>query len=236
MYIVLDIVALVIIVSSVLYGWRKGLILTVAGIVITVVSIGAAWGIATAFTPVVSNVLEDNLAPTINEVLNAAAVGNDMLPDMSALSGEKLSAATQEAVKNLGFSGGEDNVIVSAITNKVQEAGVSLRTAMISTLCRTVAFSGLFIFGFILLRAALEFAAHFTSRMFRLPGLNLLDTLGGIGAGLLHGILLLFIIGWALQFAGVFISSEEIGKTLVIRHFTDSGLLDGLSKSLANKI
>jgi len=236
MAVILDIAALVIIVSSILYGWKKGLILTAAGIIITVVSLAASWGIATAFTPMVSDVFETNLAPTINAALNAAAVGNDMLPDMSAITDARFAAATQEAVNNLGFSGKGDDVLVSAITRKVQETGASLRTATVSTMCRVAAFSGLLIFGFIFIRAGLEFAAHFVSRMFRLPGLGLINSIGGIGVGLLHGLVLLLILGWALQFAGFLIPAEDIGKTAIVRHFTDSSILNGLSRALAEKL
>jgi len=236
MSVILDIIALAIIVSSILYGWKKGLILTVAGVIITVLSILVSWGIATAFTPMVADVFETNLGPTINAAIEAAAVGDDMLPDMSAITDARFAAATQEAVSNLGFSGESDDMIVSAITRKVQETGASLRTATISTICRAVAFSGLLVFGFILVRGGLEFAAHFVSRMFRLPGLGLINSIGGMGAGLLHGIVLLFIFGWALQFAGVVISAEEVGQTTLVRHFTDTSLLSGLSRALADKL
>jgi uncharacterized membrane protein required for colicin V production len=235
MSVILDIIAIVIITASILYGWRKGLILTIAGVIITIVSLAASWGIATAFTPMFSQVIETNLMPTINEALNAAAVGSDMLPDLSAITDGRITAATQEAVSSLGF-GGNNNAITSAINRKIQETGLSVRDATASTICRAVAFSGLFIFSFLILRAVLEFAAHFVSKIFKLPGLNLINSLGGIGVGLLHGILMLSIIGWSLQFAGMIISAEEVAQTQVMRHFTNSWLLDWLSNALAQKL
>ncbi|MCL2637781.1 MAG: CvpA family protein [Oscillospiraceae bacterium] len=222
MTVLLDIIAVVIIACSVLYGLRKGLILTVAGIVITIVSIGAAWGIASAFSPPLSEALEKNLAPAVDEVIRAAA-----LPDITA---------AEEAFESLGFTGSGNNVLTSAVTRKINETGQTFRQAALSAVCGAIAFSGLFIFGFLFIRAGLEFAAHFVSKLFKLPGLNLINKIGGAGAGLIHGVILLFIIGWGLQFAGTWISGEEIEQTVLMKSFTGASLLDWLNESLAKKL
>jgi uncharacterized membrane protein required for colicin V production len=226
----------VIIASCALYGFRKGLILTAAGIIITILSIFAAWGIAAAFTPVFAQTLEKNLAPTIESVLNAVAAEKDLLPDMTNITDERISAAASEALENLGFAGGGNSVLGSAVIRKIEEAGLSLRQSMLSAVCGAIAFSGLFMFGFLIIRAALEVAAGIVSKMFKLPGLNLINKLGGIAAGVIHGVLILFVLGWVLQFAGVLISGEDVAGTAVMKHFTDTALFGRLTELIAGRL
>jgi hypothetical protein len=233
---ILDITAVVIIASCAFYGFRKGLILTAAGIVITILSILAAWGIAAAFAPMFAGMLETNLAPTIESVLNAAAAEKGLLPDMTAVTDERVSAAAGEALVNLGFTGGGSSVLESAVMRKINEAGLSLRQSVLSAVCGAIAFSGIFVFGFLILRASLEVAARFVSKMFKLPGLNLINKLGGIGAGIMHGVVILFVLGWALQFAGVLISGEDVAGTAIMKHFTGTAIFNRLTELIAARL
>ena len=171
---ILDIIVVFIIISAVLYGLRKGLILTVAEIAITIVSIMVAWIIASAFSPLLANVVEDSYGAVIGNAVNAAVTeGGDMLPDISALTRESISAATADVLGRFGFSERSDNPLISAIMHRFNQTWQSFTSVTNSTVSGALAFSGLLIFGFIFVRAGLEVAAHYVLRIFDLPLKNI---------------------------------------------------------------
>ncbi|MCL2108960.1 MAG: CvpA family protein [Oscillospiraceae bacterium] len=237
MAILLDLMAVGILVSMVLYGRKKGLVLAVAGIVVTILSIIIAWAIAGAFSPALEGFLEENVGGAINDALDKiVAEGGDMLPDFTSPNGDALAQATGQVFDTLGFSAKTDNPFVNAVIRKATEMGGSLKAALTSTICGAIAFAGLFVFGFILVRAVLEIGVHFVDKVVKLPILKRFNKIGGMAVGFVQGALILFVIGWGLQFAGMLVTSADISQTYIFSHFTGAGFTNMLNKLLASKL
>jgi hypothetical protein len=220
MPLILDLTALGILAYNVWQGFRKGLILTAAGLVITLVSLWAAWGCASIFADALGTRLEESLAPVIEEAVSGAANAADITP----------------ALENLGFSGMANNALAEAVMRKAGEAGTSIKDAAVSSVCRSAAFMLLLIAGFIVIKTALGFAARLVSGLFKLPVLNLFNKTGGAILGLVCGIAVLLVLGWGLKFMGTWIPAETVAQTSVAKHFTGSGALDRLTAALAGKL
>ena len=63
----------------------------------------------------------------------------------------------------------------------------------------------------------------------KLPGLKLLNALGGAVAGLIEGILLLFLAVWVLRRLGVSFETEVLAEAHILRIFTANTPFDVLS-------
>ena len=236
MSIILDIIAGAILVHFSISGWRKGLILTAAGLVITIIAAVAAWGMASKFDDQLANAMESRVIPTINSLIApppTGATGPDFSEIMDMLDMER---AADEVLQRLGFRVNTNNVLIDAVIRNVQEKSMSFRESVISTVTHALSFAALFTAFLILFKIALQTCANIVSRTFMLPVLKQFDSLGGLGVGVLQGLLVLSLIGWATRFAGAWIPSETVGQTMLFGRFMNLGLLDSLSKLAAERM
>jgi uncharacterized membrane protein required for colicin V production len=215
----LDIAAVAIVVYFVWNGYRKGLILSAAGLAITLVSMWAAWVCASAFAAPLGLRLEETLRPVVEEAIGKAG-GELSLPTM------------KETFTQLGFTGAANSTLTDTVAQKASEAGTSLKDAAVSAVSRAAAFGLIFIIGFIVIKIILDLIARTLTKTLKIPGLNLLNKAGGIAFGLICGLAVLFILGWALNFMGTWIPGEEVENSLLVRHFTDAGLFSRLTSAL----
>lgn len=230
----LDIAALAVLVVSVLHGYKKGLILTAAGLVITIAAALGAWSLAGSFSGTVAGMLRPGMEKVIHAALEEAALVQNVLPDMSD-AGKQASDAAKDAIDRLGLSSVSDSVL-EPVMNKVREQGLTIRDSLTETILHGVSFALVFFIGFLVITLLLHIAAHIISGFFKLPVLNLANRLGGAALGLLMGALILFAAVWALRFTGPYISNETIQATTLLRFFPDIGLLDGMTRSLIAKL
>ena len=63
----------------------------------------------------------------------------------------------------------------------------------------------------------------------KLPGLKLINALGGAVMGLIEGVLLLFLSVWVLRRLGVSFEAETLAKAHILRIFTANTPLDVIS-------
>jgi hypothetical protein len=70
--------------------------------------------------------------------------------------------------------------------------------------------------------------AQLIASFFVIPPLKLIDTIGGLAAGLIFGGVLLFIVGWALRYTGLLISPEILERTVFARFFMSANPFAGM--------
>ena len=65
--------------------------------------------------------------------------------------------------------------------------------------------------------------------MLKLPGLHLVNSLGGAAVGLVEGALLVFLAIWVLRRLGISFDTETVARTHVLHFFTTNTPLSELS-------
>jgi len=221
-HILVDILLLAILGFTVWQGHRKGFILTLAGILVLVVSL---WG-ATSFSGHYADDFEERLVPLVGwaaaEATEAAIREGNYTLDASKESALRIAA---DAFSRMGIIPEEAEKLADSTMTDILENDLPLKAGITNTFINTMCRALLFIFAFTVLALLLTLVAHFVSMLFKIPGFRLIDTIGGLAAGLVYGLLLLSAIGWCLRFLGMIAPADFIESTVLLRFFVNNNLL-----------
>ena len=83
--------------------------------------------------------------------------------------------------------------------------------------------------GLAVLTLVLRLVVKMLDLMARLPGIHMLNSLGGAAVGLAESVLILFLLFWVLDRFGVRIAQSTIDETYLLRFFVTEGPLGFLS-------
>ncbi len=227
----LDILALLIIGFCIWQGYRKGLILTVAGVLIILISSWSAGKIAAQYSEAFADKIQPVLGWLADDAIDEAARGKGRLIDITDQ--KTLSEIAQDALGGMGFSFVDKEGLAGKVFDYMAEKELSFREAVTFTFLKSLSYMILCVFGFIVVMILLTLLIHFIAAVFKLPVLNLIDKVGGVASGLLYAVLILTVIGWALKYAGMLVPQELIEKTVLLKMFYKSNLLSGLLGSIA---
>lgn len=226
MALLIDVLLLAILAFCIWQGYRKGLILTVAGVVVIVLSVILASQVATAYAEPFS----ENLYPIMSwlggDELDEAALGKGKLEEIT--SAATIAEIAREAYESLGISSEEVDKMVDAALTAMAEREQDARTAITSTLLYSLSYLLLCLAAFVVFMVAFTLLIHLLAAMFKLPVFNLIDKIGGVAVGALYGILILCVIGWAARYLGVALDAEIVESTTVLELFINHNMLKGI--------
>ena len=224
----LSLLALIILAFCTWQGYRKGLILTAAGVVTIFIAAWAGGMIASHY----SEPFSKTLAPIFSGWVTDTETDN-AIDEMEKNGGkpfeeynlnvnsdrEALAKTAGDALEKMGFGLlSKTNLLEKVIAetelsveNSDQDITQAFKIAVSDVFLRALASMILSVFGFIVVLLLLTLLAQIVSSIFKVPGLNLIDKIGGPIAGFLYGVLILNVIGWALRYAGFLIPVKDTG-------------------------
>ena len=187
-------------------GARRGFLQTLGGIAATVVSfIGA--GIAAA---ALSGTVARWIRPLLEKKITADAA------DESAAS----------LVEQAGFFGDTARRLTDSITALVQQTSQSLITAVTDGIAQSVAYALVYLAAFVVLMLLCRLVLRALRLASRIPGLHLLDLLGGGVLGLGVAALLLYFAVWLLLRLQLVLTEDMIAQSALLRFFVDHSPMD----------
>lgn len=187
-------------------GARRGFLQTLGGIAATVVSfIGA--GIAAA---ALSGTVAQWIRPLLEKKITAGAA------DESAAS----------LVEQAGFFGDTARRLTDSITALVQQTSQSLITAVTDGIAQSVAYALVYLAAFVVLMLLCRLVLRALRLASRIPGLHLLDLLGGGVLGLGVAALLLYFAVWLLLRLQLVLTEDMIAQSALLRFFVDHSPMD----------
>lgn len=201
---------------AVLGAWR-GLLRTLAGVLVVILSLAGAGIIASALSApaakLIAPVIEKRIEARLDEAVREQGRGEEPL-------------ALTELLDLLGVDQTRREALTGRAQETVRETGASLAAAVVESLARSALYGVLYMISFLLLSVGLHLLARMLDAVLRLPGLCALNAWGGGLLGLAEGALLLFLAVWALRLAGVSFDGEDGGR--IFRVFTVYTPLDAL--------
>lgn len=224
--VIIDIAVVVILVIFTMLGARRGLLRAVAGLVIAVMALVGAALAAGALADPVTGVVSPLIARHITQQVDAA---------MEEHSAQMPEAGEEdpEGIEALLALVGLDSDVRASVTERVQETvrdtGVSVATAVVESMTRSVVYGALFLLAFVGLTVLLRVLLKAMDLVLQLPGLHLLNTLGGGAVGLIQGALVLFLAIWILRRLGVSFETEALSSAHILGFFTANTPLSALS-------
>lgn len=228
-----DIIIVLILAFFAWRGAKKGLILTLCSLVgIFIAFFGARWTSAKFYEPV-ADIIEPPIYQAIlgvteeNTEQAAFSIGNTALANATYTLDELLELL-EESELFIGFS---EFLEEAAEKNAIpDQADGSAARALAAYLAPLIAKAALFSIAFLLILLIWFLLGHILDLAFKLPVLSTLNWLGGLLLGLLKAVLLVMVLIWIGQRAGLIPNPPE---TPVVTLFTVEKVLSLLNGLIA---
>lgn len=214
MNIIIDLALVGILALCVLNGYKKGLIMGISGILALIVAFYGANLIAETFSSEFTSMIE----PMIRDLVGGAVeeTKEELPADQDNGEGE-VYQISYNSLKKLGILESAAEKLAEELKDEVREVGSSLKSAIVHKLSSAIAYVATLIIVFILIIIIFKLLANVLNFAFKLPGLNLINGIGGAALGLIKGMLLLFIITWAARFIGFLVPGSVVEKTVALK-------------------
>lgn len=137
--------------------------------------------------------------------------------------------AIEDLLALMGLDEDVRNSLASQTQEKIQDTGVSLAMAVVESLAQSILYAALFLVSFVGLTILLKLLIRAMDLVLQLPGLHLVNSLGGAVIGLIEGALVLFLAIWVLRRFGVSFETDTVSATHILKFFATHTPLSALS-------
>ena len=201
-------------------GARRGLILSLCGLLAFVVAFLGASFAARTLSPVVADALEPKFAAAIEEQLNESIRQQAEAGEAAVLSPDDVPLeGVLDALREMGFYETLINTVDRAVESGMTAVAASAAAAVAAAIAQSAAYLILFLLGFFLILLAWRLLSRALDLVARLPGLHFLNKTGGTLFGLVQGCIILFVAAWLLQFFGQMLPRELVEQTVLLKFF-----------------
>jgi uncharacterized membrane protein required for colicin V production len=231
--IIIDVVLLAILVYCTWKGFKRGLILTVSGILAVII---AFWGsnlVADSYSETFTPALRPFVSGQVDKAVDNAQKAFDTSPNST----DEVRFVTQEALQDVGFLSTAAKNLAEEFSSTLSETGYKLKAAMVDKITDTLTRALVMTVSFIIIIIVFTIIANVVNLAFKLPGLKLINEIGGAVAGLLKGLIFAFALSWVIRFIGFFVPEssidhallqQAIDKTLLLRLFININPLSAI--------
>ncbi len=210
--IIADIVIAVVLVLAVVQGAHKGLVKSLAGVVIMAAAfIGASF---------VANALAEPVAQWLGPVIE-----ENILEKLTT----ENAADAESMLSVFHFDGESLQQMVDEVTDKVKETGMDLLHAVSDSVAQSVAYAVVYLAAFLVLLLVLWLLMKPIHLLVKLPVLRTVNALGGGALGLIWGVLLVFLAVWLLQRFDLVLTGEMVENSRLLQFFVHNSPLSLLT-------
>jgi len=215
-----DLLILAILLFCAWQGYKRGVIGGILAILVIIVSMYGANLVANTYSyeftsmtrPFISGYLDgvereivDDLAPSGLRALST----EDLLRHEPGL--EPVMA--RQVFLSLGVHESRTEPLLERYFT-YRDGGATVNQAMTDVLVEAFCFYLVYIIAFLLIIIALTVVYNIIPLSFRLPGLTLVDDIGGGLLGFAQGLLLVFMLTWALGYVGLLFPEDFLNSTV----------------------
>ena len=201
-------------------GARRGLILSLCGLLAFVVAFLGASFAARTLSPVVADALEPRFAAAIEEQLNESIRQQAEAGEAAVLSPDDVPLeGVLDALREMGFYETLINTVDRAVESGMTAVAASAAAAGAAAIAQSAGYLILVLLGFFLILLAWRLLSRALDLVARLPGLHFLNKTGGALFGLVQGCIILFVAAWLLQFFGQVLPRELVEQTVLLKFF-----------------
>ncbi|MCL2564155.1 MAG: CvpA family protein [Oscillospiraceae bacterium] len=234
MHILLDLLIIAILAFCAWQGYKRGAIGGVLAIIFIIVAIYGGNLVArtysdeftTMFRPFVSGYLDRAELEAIEEIV-PPALQEFSTEDLFRMEPEMEPTVARQVFIDLGVHPNRTDGLVEQYLD-YRAAGFTVNGAMTEVLVYAFCFYLVYIIGFLLILIGLTVIYNILHLSFRLPGLKLVDEIGGGVLGFVQGLLLVFMLTWALGYAGLILPEDLIANSWVTGLFVGANPIVGL--------
>jgi hypothetical protein len=209
-------------------GYRKGLILTVAGIVVIFIAAFLAGKVAEANARPIAEKLSPIMSWVAEDAIFEATRGRGRPNELTDK--REIAEISRRTFEHLGISEHEVDAMVEGVLMNLNDTENTVQETISITVLYVAAYALLCLFAFILFMVGFTLLIHFIAAVFKLPVfklplLNLINKIGGGAAGAFYGILILCALGWAVRYLGIVTGPDLIEDTGILKFFVNHNML-----------
>ena len=210
MYLLIDLAILLLLGLFMWRGAKKGLILTLCGLLAVAVALGGAFYVSNQFSQPVADFIQPYIETYVDGLVEDAidSAASDPSGPLNSWVGsgsedETVPATLDQILTALGGSkllSRLSDAIQSAVNEGALVIATTAAAAVASFLALQLARVGLFLLSFLLLLLIWWLVSHLLDLAFRLPVLRTLNKTGGLLCGLLKGGLIVVVACWVVAY------------------------------------
>ena len=230
---ILDVILIVILALCVWHGFRRGLIGSIAGILVVIIALFGGNLLSSAYAGEVIPALE----PFVDGFISSQQTRDEILDKMGYDEfGRSLEDILNEdpslrydyayaCMDKMGFSK-ERCKELSAKAVQLDDGGnISTTDAVVDVLCDTITHVGGLVLAFLMILIALVAVGNLTNISFRLPNLVNFDEISGAVLGFIKGFMYCALLCWALGFLGALIGKTTLDKSTLGSFFSQMSFI-----------
>jgi len=216
-------------------GYKRGLIMGIGTLLILVISIYGADLLSTTYSyevidalrPFASGYTETIINQDIRQEFNipGSETASLSVDDFLERNPSEAEAFCQSTFSRLGFYESTAAKLAAESVNYARTQEVAYTTAITEVFCQRIVYVAGFILAFLILLIILTVIWNLPNLSFKIPGLDLLNDIGGLVTGIVQGFVFCVLIAWALKFTGILLPQEKIAGSAVISWFMQRDLL-----------
>ena len=230
--VIIDAVAVAILAFFVLWGAHQGLLRSLAGLLTIVVALVGAGLIAGALADSAARLagplVEERIRTQVDEAITAQSSQKVEMPELDVEGGDE-EFDIQDLLALMGLDQDVRDSLTEEIQEKAVDAGTTIAAAAVESVVRSVLYGVVFLLSFLALTVLLKLAIGALDLVAKLPGLHLLNTLGGAAAGLVQGVVLAFLAIWIARRLGISFETDTVNATYLLSFFARRSPLDLLT-------
>ena len=228
--VIMDAIVVIVLMVTVIYGAKRGLLQSLAGLVIVALALAGAGIAAGTFTEPIAEFVTPIVETKVTEKIETAI--EEQLGEVEWSLFEENGADSNQIGMLLELLG-LDREVREALTERAEavvwDTGATVASAVVQSVVRTVIHGVLFVLVFLLLLILLKVLFGAMNLVLKLPGLRGLNALGGAAIGLVEGVLLLFLAIWVARRLGVSFDTAPLSEAHILQVFTTNTPLGLLS-------
>ena len=229
--VIIDAIAMVVLGGFAVWGACRGLFRSLTGLLTVVVALVGAGLIAGALAAPAARLagplVEEHIRGQVDEAMEVQSSQQVEMPELEME--EDDGFAIEDLLALMGLDEDVRESLLGDIQEKAVDTGVNVATAIVESVVQSLLYGVLFLLSFLALMLLLKLAVGAMDLVLKLPGLHLLNSLGGAVIGLAEGALLAFLAIWIARRLGVSFETETVAQTHILHFFTTNTPLSALS-------
>ena len=229
--VIIDAIAVAVLGGFAVWGACRGLFRTLTELLTVVVALVGAGLIAGALAApaarLAAPLIEEHIRQQVDDAMAVQSSQQVEMPELDMEEDEGFEIADLLAL--MGLDEDVRDFLAEQAQEKIADTGEAIAVAVVESVAQSILYAVIFLVSFLALTVLLKLAIRAMDLVLKLPGLHLLNTLGGAVVGLIEGALLVFLVIWVLRRLGVSFDTETVAQTHVLHFFTTNTPLSALS-------
>ena len=238
---IIDIVILAILALCTWDGFKRGLIGSIAGILVVIIALFGGSLLSRTYAGEVIPALE----PFVDGYIDSQASRESVLETLKAsdLISESSDKSLDDVLEDdpslrldyaylcmtmMGFSSDRSLELAGeAVSLANEQPDKDMTEVVVDVLCDTISYVGGLLLAFLMILIAIVAIGNLTNLSFRLPNMENVDEIGGAVLGFAKGFLYCILLCWVLSFFGIVIGKNTIDSSTLTRFFLSFDLITG---------